>query len=537
MADYVIIGAGSAGCVLANRLSANPANKVTLIEAGGSDKNVLFRMPAGYVALMKAAIGNWKYSTVPQSGLNGRVMYFPRGKVLGGSSSINGLVHLRGNALDFEEWTQMGAKGWSYEECLPYFKKSESWSKGGDAYRGGDGPIGVTQYPGDDALTPINQAWWEAAQQAGYPLTDDANGAQQEGFSHCDAAIADGVRQSAARGYLLPARDRPNLDVITNAQVLKIDIENGRAVAVRYRQKGEEKRIEADREIILSAGAIGSPQIMQLSGIGNADDLSRHGIECKHDLPGVGENLQDHVAVQFQQRITKPYSALPYTKPLRSLLVMLQYLARKSGPAVSHGMQLQALLKSDPSLDAPDLLFHLTELMYEDHGRQIIDEHGFANVLYATRPRSVGSVKLASANPSDAPLIDPNYLDDPEDMEILRRGIRMTRELVAQPAFDDFRGEERAPGPSRQTDAELDEWIRSKASTMYHPVGTCRMGQDDRAVVDPSLNVRGLTGLRIVDASVMPTLVSANTNAATLMIAEKASDIILADMKPAEAAA
>ena len=527
MTDYVIVGAGTAGCVLANRLSADPANHVTLLEAGGPDRNFLYRMPAGYVAIMKAGMGTWKYSTVPQKGLNGRVIYFPRGKVLGGSSSTNAMVHLRGNRLDFDGWAELGARGWSYADCLPYFKRSESWSGGANAWRGGNGPVKVSQAPPVEEMSPVNQAWMAAAQQAGYPISEDANGASQEGFSRCDSAVADSVRQSAARCYLAPARERPNLDVLTDVHVLRLMIAKGRARGVEYLQKGERKQIETDGEVILSAGAIGSPQVLMLSGIGKTDELRALGIEPVLDLPGVGENLQDHASVQTQQEITKPYSALAYTRPLRSAMILLEYLLKKSGAAVSHGMQAQALLKSDPGLPAPDLLYHVTELMYSDHGRQVIQKEGISAVVYPTRPQSAGTVKLASGDPLADPLIDPNYFTDPQDLAVMRRGIRMTRELLAQPAFDEFRGEEHAPGGACQSDEELDAWIRETACTMYHPVGTCRMGEDDGAVVTPELKLRGMDGLRVVDASIMPTLVRANTNAATLMLAEKAADAIL----------
>ncbi|WP_315833553.1 choline dehydrogenase [Bradyrhizobium prioriisuperbiae] len=526
MSDHIIIGAGTAGCVLANRLSADPACNVVLLEAGGSDKSLFYRMPAGFSVLMRTGRGNWGYSTTPQAGLNGRVVYFPRGKVLGGSSSINGLVYARGNPADFDGWTQMGATGWSFEACLPYFRKSETWSAGANKYRGGDGPVGVLRAPPVSQMTPVSRAWMEAAASGGYPISEDSNGAHQEGFSRGDSTIANGRRQSASATYLRPALDRKNLQVIMGAQVTRLLVENGRAAGVEYERKKQRHTLRTGGEVILCGGTIGSPHILQLSGIGDPKILAPAGMKVVHELPGVGKNLQDHVDVMLQQEMTKPYSVLSHTRPLKGLQDVFEYLLKGTGPATSNGLEVIAFLKTLTGLEAPDFMVHFPLLMFNDHGRDIVQKKGFSAAIYGTRPRSVGTVKLASVDPKTAPLIDPNYLHDPEDVAVLRRAVRIMREIVAQPAFAQFRGPEHAPGVGRQSDEELDVWIRASAQTIYHPVGTCRMGTDPLSVVAPDLKLHGMNGLRVVDASVMPTIVSANTNAATFMIAERAADLI-----------
>lgn len=527
MTEYIIIGAGSAGAILAHRLSTDPAANVTLIEAGGEPKSFIYRMPAGYLGLVKTGMGNWGYESVPQAGLNGRSMYVPRGKVLGGSSSINALVYVRGNAGDFDDWERSGATGWSYRECLPYFRKLERFEGGVSAYRGGEGLIGVERASAIDKMSVIGQAIMKAAQQAGYPLNEDYNGADQEGFAASNSNISQGVRQSTASTYLAQARTRKNLRVITNAQVARLRFENGRATGVDYIVGGRMNTITTSGEIILAAGAINSPQLLQLSGVGPAELLAKLGIDVVADLPGVGANLQDHLTLNLQQEITKPYSELGKIAPFQTLKALAQYLLFKTGPTTTNGQEVLAFLKSSPELQFPDIQYHFPKIMVQDHGRIIIKREGFTAVSNFSRPRSRGTVRIASSDPKTPPLIDPQYLTDPEDIRIARTALRMARDLIAQPAFDEFRGPEFAPGSQVQSDEDLDQYIRDTIYSAYHACGTCKMGTDAMAVVGPDLKVRGIDGLRVADASIMPNIVSGNTNAAAMMIGEKASDIIL----------
>lgn len=527
MTDYIIVGAGSAGCILANRLSADPSAQVTLLEAGPVDRHVLYRIPAGFFGLMKAGIGNWGYECVPQEGLGGRTMWFPRGKVLGGSSSINGQVLLRGNQGDFDGWAQGGASGWSYDDCLPYFKKLERHAHGDTEHHGGSGLIGVTTAPPVEQMSPMGRAWFRAAEQANYPVNDDLNGASQEGIGRPDANFSEGVRQSTSSTYLAAAAGRPNLRVITGAQATRVVIKGGRATGMEFIRKGHRETLETRGEIILAGGTVNSPQLLQLSGIGAPALLKKHGIQVINELPGVGENLQDHASVMIKQEMTLPYSALPYTKPLRATAALIQYALFKSGPTLSNGLETMAFLKTRPELEYPDVQFHFLNLLYEDHGRKVIQRHGFMASANVSRPWSRGSISIASQDPLAAPLIDPNYFGDPEDFRTARAALRIARELIAKPAFDEFRGPEYAPGAAMQSDEDLDDYIRRTANSIYHPVGTCKMGVDAMAVVDPQLRVHGIEHLRVVDASIMPTIVSANTNAAAMMIAERAADLII----------
>jgi choline dehydrogenase len=525
--DYIIVGAGSAGCVLANRLSADPSLNVTLIEAGGRDSNFLYRMPAGFFELMKSGQGNWNYESVPQSNLDGRRMYFPRGKVLGGSSSINGLVVSRGNAGDYDHWAQLGNGGWSYQDCLPYFKRIEDYPKGDPAIRGHDGPISVTLSP-IDAMNPISRAWINGAVQAGHAFNADMNSGNPLGVAQMQGNYANGERHSASARYLKPARSRPNLKIITKALVTRIVIENSRATAIEYVQDEHRHILHADREIILSGGVINSPQLLQLSGIGDPADIKSHGIKVVRELPGVGRNMRDHISIAVKQRVTKPYSLISSLKPLAALKALGQFFLFRTGPTTVSALEAWAHLKSHAGPEYPDLQIYAVPIMYNDHGRDVIHEEGFMAVMNGSRPRSVGTVRIQSADATTAPLIDPQYFSDPEDLRVLRDGIRLTREIISQEAFDSFRGEEFAPGAAANSDAELDRFIRANANTLYHPVGTCKMGSDEMAVVDSSLRVRGLVGLRVVDASIMPDITSGNTNFPAMMIAEKAAAMILA---------
>jgi choline dehydrogenase len=522
--DYIIIGGGSAGCVLANRLSADPSIKVALVEAGPRDKNPFIHMPSGYAILMKLGVVDWGYHTEPQAGLNGRRLFWPRGKVLGGSSSVNAMVYIRGVPSDYDMWAQLGNRGWSWDDVFPYFKKAETYLPGPDQYHGSGGPLKVSR-PG--VAAPLNLAWIEAGRQAGYPYTSDFNGAQQEGFGPIDTTTAEGRRSSAAVCYLHPALDRPNLTVLTRALAARILVEKGRAAGLEYIHKKRKHIVYADREVIVCGGSINSPQLLLLSGIGPADEILAQGIKPIRDLPGVGKNLQDHLHGSIKHNCTQPVSLYSVVKPTALPFHILRYFFTHKGPAATMGLESLAFLKSHAGAVAPDLEFHFAPVLYADHGRQIIYRHGYMAYYNMQRPEARGEITLKSADPLAHPAIQPNYLQNDTDLRTLRDGFKIAREALRQPAFDPYRGEEFQPGPKVQTDAEIDAYHRSAGESIYHPVGTCKMGQDEMAVVDETLRVRGLDGLRVVDASIMPRLVSGNTNAPTIMIAEKAADMIL----------
>ncbi|MDZ7826917.1 MAG: choline dehydrogenase [Gammaproteobacteria bacterium] len=521
--DYIIIGAGSAGCVLAARLSEDPDKRVLLLEAGGEDSNFMIRMPAGVGSLIGGDKENWSYYTEPQRHLDDRRLFWPRGKVLGGSSSINGMVYIRGHARDYDLWQQMGLEGWSFADVLPYFRRSEGYERGSDDFHGGDGPLGVTDARGTNVLF---DAFVEAGQQAGHPFTADFNGPQQEGVGPYQVTIKDGQRCSAARAYLVPALKRPNLTVETRALTSRILIEDQRAVGVEYTQEGVSKVAYANAEVLLSGGAVNSPQVLMLSGIGSADYLAQFGIDVVQDLPGVGRNLQDHLDCTVLYECSQPITLHRMNNKLRMLKTGMQYAFFKSGLATSNGLEAGGFLKTRPELEVPDVQLHFVAAMMRDHARVKSDRHGFTVHVCQLRPRSRGHIGLHSADPTDPALIQPGYLEDEFDREVLRNAVRMAREIIAQPAMDAYRADEFWPGADKQTDAEIDGWIRQTAETIYHPVGTAKMGLDDMAVVDDRCRVHGIEGLRVVDASVMPTLVGGNTNAPTIMIAEKIADAI-----------
>ncbi len=526
--DYIVIGAGSAGCVLAARLTEDPNIKVLLLEAGGKNTSILVKMPAGVGELIKAkGDQNWGFWTEEEPHLNNRKLWWPRGKGLGGSSAINGMIYIRGHARDYDQWRQMGLSGWSYSEVLPYFKRSETHHAGGDAYHGGQGPLHVS---GGESPSPFYPALIEAGRQAGYKTTKDFNGYQQEGFGPYDLTIRDGKRWSAAAAYLTAALSRPNLTCVTEARTTKILIEKGRAIGVDYvvGKGGEKRTAHADAEVLLSAGAVQSPQILQLSGIGAPDLLKSHGVAVVQESKGVGANLQDHLDVCLSwttKNLTTAYSA---NKGLRKLGTGLSYMLMGKGMGRQQFLESGAFLKSRPDLDRPDLQIHGVLAIMQDHGKTLIEKDGFTLHVCQLRPESRGAVGLRSADPFDDPTILGNYLAADEDRRALREGVRMAREVAAQAALDPYRDAEYAPGADVRADADLDAWIRAKSETIYHPVGTCRMGAagDAMAVVDDQLRVQGIAGLRVVDASVMPTLVGGNTNAPTIMVAERAADMI-----------
>ena len=525
--DYIIIGAGSAGCVLANRLTEDGTKKVLLLEAGGKDNSILVKMPAGVGQLIKdKGAYNWGFWTEEEPHLDNRKLWWPRGKGWGGSSSINGMIYIRGHARDYDQWRQMGLTGWGYADVLPYFKKSEGFEGGEDAWHGGDGPLHVQKAP---TPNPIYKAAIDAGAQAGYATTKDFNGFQQEGWGPYQMTIKDGERWSSAKAYLYPALNRPNLTCITGARTSRIVIEGGRAVGVDYIQNGMSMTVRADSEVLLCAGAVQSPQILQLSGIGAADDLTPHGIKVKHELNGVGQNLQDHLDACLSWECPKPITAYSMTKGVKTLATGLSYLLFKQGNGRQQMLESGAFLRSRPDLDRPDLQFHTVLAIMQDHGRTRIEKDGFTFHVCQLRPESRGKVGLRSANATDDPTIFANYLAADEDRRAMREGVRIAREVAAQSALDPYRTSEFAPGADVKTDDQIDAWLRQKAETIYHPVGTCKMGVagDSMAVVDGDLKVMGLSGLRVIDASVMPTLIGGNTNAPTMMIAEKIADQIL----------
>ncbi|MBO9413561.1 MULTISPECIES: choline dehydrogenase [unclassified Ruegeria] len=528
-ADYIIIGAGSAGCVLANRLSADPKTQVILLEAGGRDISPFIHAPAGFLKLIRNPKYNWCYSAEPDPGANGREIYWPRGKTLGGSSAINGLLYVRGHPSDFDRWRQMGNEGWGWDDVLPLFKRSEDYDRGASDLRGGGGELAVT-----DAKMrhPLSEKWIEAAQSAGFRRTPDYNGADQEGFAFFQTTIDDGKRASTANAFLKPVKSRPNLRVITHAHVQNLVLEGKLCSGVVYKTRaGKRVTLKAAREVILSAGTIGSPQILMLSGIGAQDHLRENDVEVRHDLSGVGQGMQDHLNSKLVFESTDPtYNRDGRSMIRQGLIAARYYLGGRGGPLSMPAADATGFVKTRPDLHAPDVQFHFQPFSYDLQG-QIHPFSGFTITACQLRPESRGQIRLNGPDPDTAPKIHPNYLSSETDCRTMVEGVRLARRIAAQNPLAERIAAEYQPGEgvaSQDYDAVLD-WVRNHATTIYHPSGTCKMGPGPDAVVNAQLKVHGIQRLRVVDCSIMPELVSGNTNAATIMIAEKASQMILDD--------
>jgi choline dehydrogenase-like flavoprotein len=533
MFDYVIVGGGSAGCVLAARLTEDPAVKVALLEAGPVDSSILIHCPAGLALMAQTKIANWAYETVPQKGLNGRKGYQPRGKVLGGSSSINAMIYVRGQREDYDDWAAQGNAGWAWNDVLPYFKRAENNERGADELHGSGGPLNVKDLTSPNRFGPI---FAQAAHQAGFPLNNDFNGVSQEGVGQYQVTHKNGERWSAAKGYLTPQLGRPNLEVITGAQATRVLFEGKRATGVEYRHEGQLKTISASREVILSGGAFASPQLLMLSGVGAGAHLQSKGIPVLHDLPGVGANLHDHMdAVQvYHAPQHTDLFGISLTGIVNAVKGIFEWRKSRTGMLTTNFAEAGGFIKSSPDESRPDLQLHFVIGKLVDHGRKPQFGHGYSCHVCVLRPKSRGSLQLASSDPLAAPLIDPGFMQDADDVQRMVKGFKVMRGIMNQSALAGLGGKEIALSASAQTDAQIEQFIRSNGDTIYHPVGTCRMGSDEVGamnVVDARLRVHGLQNLRVIDASIMPQLVSGNTNAPTIMIAEKAVDLLKEDAR------
>ena len=524
--DYIIVGAGSAGCVLANRLSEDAKTKVLLLESGGTDASIFIRMPTALSRPMNMDAYDWGFTSEPEPHLGHRRLHCPRGKVLGGSSSINGMVYVRGHALDFDEWESLGAEGWAYGDCLPYFRKAETCAHGADEYRGGGGPLQTCN--GNGMENPLYRAFIEAGVEAGYPETADSNGFQQEGFGRMDMTVGDGVRCSAADAYLKPARGRANLHVETGALVRRVIVEGRKAAGVEVEKGGATYVALAAREVVLAAGSIGSPHLLQLSGIGPAAQLGQAGIPLVHDLAGVGANLQDHLEIYCQFECRKPITLNTRLGLISKFFIGARWVLFKSGLGATNHFEAGAFIRSEVGLKWPDVQFHFLPAAMRYDGTAAFDGHGFQVHVGSNKPRARGWVLARTNDPRERPKIRFNYLDNDFDRRGFRRCIRLTREIIGQSAFDPYRGGEIQPGPQVRSDDEIDAWTKANAESAYHPSCTCKIGADGdpMAVLDAQCRVRGMGSLRVVDSSIFPSIPNGNLNAPTLMAAEKAADQI-----------